>query len=270
VVTKVELTGERATLLGTLYGRALDAGSAQPILGDHWARDVVDQIEVDVKSTGLHSGDEQAVALRAKQLDDWAWEFLDRHTEAVVLHLGCGLDTRYFRLAPAPDVLWYDVDYPEVIALRSQLLPVADNVHPIGSSVTDLAWLDQVPADRPVLVVAEGLVMYLEELPGRELFRAIVERFPSGQLIFDSLSRFGVKMQRFNRAVARVKAQMHWGIDSVAELESIAHGLRCVTALSAFDLPGCTDLKPRYRLMVKLIRRIPRMRNLAIFYKLEF
>jgi O-methyltransferase involved in polyketide biosynthesis len=166
VVTKVELTGERATLLGTLYGRALDAGSAQPILGDHWARDVVEQIEVDVKSTGLRSGDEQAVALRAKQPDDWAREFLDRHTEAVVLHLGCGLDTRYFRLAPAPDVLWYEVDFPEVIALRSQLLPAADSVHPIGSSVTDLAWLEQVPADRSVLVVAEGLVMYLEELPG--------------------------------------------------------------------------------------------------------
>jgi O-methyltransferase involved in polyketide biosynthesis len=139
VVTKVELTGERATLLGTLYGRALDAGSAQPILGDHWARDVVEQIEVDVKSTGLRSSDEQAVALRAKQLDDWVREFLDRHTEAVVLHLGCGLDTRYFRLAPAPGVLWYEVDYPEVIALRSQLLPAADSVHPIGSSVTDLA-----------------------------------------------------------------------------------------------------------------------------------
>ena len=121
-----------------------------------------------------------------------------------------------------------------------------------------------------MLVVAEGLVMYLEELPGRELFRAIVERFPSGQLIFDSLSRFGVKLQRFNLAVARVRAQMHWGIDGGAELESIAHGLRCITALNAFDLPGCTDLKPRYRLMVKLMRHIPRMRNLAIFYKLEF
>ena len=270
MVTKVELTGERATLLGTLYGRALDAGSAQPILGDHWARDVVEQIEVDVKSTGLRSGDEQAVALRAKQLDDWAREFLDRHTEAVVLHLGCGLDTRYFRLAPAPDVLWYEVDFPEVIALRSQSLPAADSVHPIGSSVTDLAWLEQVPADRSVLVVAEGLVMYLEELPGRELFRAIVERFPSGQLIFDSLSRFGVRMQRFNRAVAKVKAQMHWGIDGVAELESISPRLRCITAMSAFDLLRDTDLKPRFRILIQLTRHIPPVRNLATFYRLEF
>jgi O-methyltransferase involved in polyketide biosynthesis len=121
-----------------------------------------------------------------------------------------------------------------------------------------------------VLVIAEGLVMYLEELPGRELFRAIVERFPSGQLIFDSVSRFGVRMQRFNRGVARVKAQMHWGIDGVAELESISPRLRCITVMSAFDLPGCTDFKPRYRLMVKLMRHIPRMRKLAIFYKLEF
>lgn len=269
-MTHVELTGEKATLLATLYGRALDAGSAHPILGDRWAREVVDQIDVDVKRTGLRPGDEKAVALRAKHLDTWAQEFLDRHPESIVLHLGCGLDTRYFRLGRPPEVVWYDIDYPEVIALRSQLIPEAENVFTIGSSVTDLAWLTEIPADRPVLVIAEGLVMYLEEQPGRELFRAIVERFPSGQLIFDSLSSFGIKMQRFNRAVATVKAQMHWGIDGVAELESIASGLRCVTAMSAFDLPGYEDLKPRFRIMVQLMRHIRAMKNLAIFYRLEF
>jgi O-methyltransferase involved in polyketide biosynthesis len=266
----VELTGEKATLLATLYGRALDAGSAHPILGDHWARDVVDQIDVNQKSTGLRTGDGKAVALRAKQLDQWAGEFLSRRPEAVVLHLGCGLDTRYFRLAPLPQALWYEIDYPEVIALRSQLIPEIDKVSTIGSSVTDLAWLRTVPADRSVLVIAEGLVMYLDELPGRELFRAIVERFPNGQLIFDSLSSFGLKMQRFNRAVTTVKAQMHWGIDGAAELESIAPGLHCVTALSAFDLPGYADLKPRFRIMVQLMRHVRPMRNLAIFYRLEF
>ena len=59
----------------------------------------------------------------------------------------------------------------------------------IGTSVTDLRWLDAIPTDRPVLVVAEGLVIYLEESGGLALFRAITERFPSGQLIFDSYSR---------------------------------------------------------------------------------
>lgn len=172
MVTKVELTGERATLLGTLYGRALDAGSVQPILGDHWARDVVEQIEVDIKSTGLSSGDEQAVALRAKQLDDWAREFLNRHTGAVVLHLGCGLDTRYFRLAPAPDVLWYDVDYPEAVALRSQLLPAADNVHPIGSSVTDLVRLHRPQA--AVSTYGQAHATYSADAKPRDLLQARV------------------------------------------------------------------------------------------------
>ena len=172
MVTKVELTGERATLFGTLYGRALDAGSVQPILGDHWARDVVEQIEVDIKSTGLSSGDEQAVALRAKQLDDWAREFLNRHTGAVVLHLGCGLDTRYFRLAPAPDVLWYDVDYPEAVALRSQLLPAADNVHPIGSSVTDLVRLHRPQA--AVSTYGQAHATYSADAKPRDLLQARV------------------------------------------------------------------------------------------------
>ena len=59
----------------------------------------------------------------------------------------------------------------------------------IGSSVTEPGWLDEIPVDRPVLVVAEGLVMYLSEKEVIALFSKITEKFPSGQFIFDAYSR---------------------------------------------------------------------------------
>ena len=61
------------------------------------------------------------VAMRAEQLDDWSTDFLRRHPDAVVLHLGCGMDTRAFRLDPPEAVQWFDLDQPNVIALRRKL-----------------------------------------------------------------------------------------------------------------------------------------------------
>ncbi|MGK5558782.1 class I SAM-dependent methyltransferase [Actinomadura kijaniata] len=60
------------------------------------------------------------MALRARRLDDWCAAFLGRHPDAVVLHLGCGLDSRVFRLDPGPSVSWFDVDLPNVVDLRDR------------------------------------------------------------------------------------------------------------------------------------------------------
>ncbi|MGP4093386.1 hypothetical protein [Nonomuraea sp. KM90] len=68
--------------------------------------------------------------------------------------------------------------YPEVIELRDRLFPGRAGHATIGSSVTDLAWLERVPGDAPALVVTEGLLYYLDPAEGAALPRAIVERFP--------------------------------------------------------------------------------------------
>ena len=100
--------------------------------------------------------------MRAKAFDDWTSPFIDRHPDAIVLHLGCGLDSRVFRVDPPAAVSWFDVDLPEVIELRRRLYPARDDGYRlIGASVTDLGWLREMPRDRPAMVVAEGLMPYL-------------------------------------------------------------------------------------------------------------
>lgn len=69
------------------------------------------------------------------------------HPDAVVLDLGAGLNDRMFRIAPPPTVDWYDVDFPEVIALRRSVLREHAQAHTIGASLTDPHWLDQIPPD---------------------------------------------------------------------------------------------------------------------------
>lgn len=154
------------TNLCTLYLRACESRSPRPILGDRTAAEAVDRIDYDFKR--MHRAVNPAanrflVALRAKQFDMWTTDFLRRHPNAVVLHLGCGLDSRVMRLSPSAGARWFDVDQPGVIDLRRKLYADHDGYQMIGSSVTEDGWLDRIPTDGPALVVAEGLLMYLTE-----------------------------------------------------------------------------------------------------------
>jgi methyltransferase (TIGR00027 family) len=206
------------TNLVTLYLRAYESRSRRPILGDHIAAEAVDRIDYHFKRihrTSLPASNQYLVALRAKQLDDWCAAFLAHHADAVVLHLGCGLDGRGFRLAPPPSVLWFDLDQPAVIELRRRLYDDTDSYRMIGSSVTDPQWLDHIPTGRPTLVVAEGLLMYLQESEVRQLLERLTDRFDSGELLFDTLSALAPRLSK-----VLTRGIITWGIRDARDIET--------------------------------------------------
>jgi len=147
---KVYLTKEKETLLITLYARALDSRSMGSILSDRFADDVVSRIDYDFAKLKVGRDSVAGAAMRARTLDGWTSIFLAENPDATVLHLGCGLDSRVYRIAPPATVRWFDLDFPEVIELRRRLCPQRDGYCMIGSSVTDLHWLGEIPIDRPV------------------------------------------------------------------------------------------------------------------------
>ncbi len=101
---KVQLTKEKETMLVTLYGRALQSRSKNPILRDEWAENAFDRIDYNFEKLKLGERMPLLVACRAKQLDLWTARFLAHHPDATVLHLGCGLDSRVYRVAPPASV----------------------------------------------------------------------------------------------------------------------------------------------------------------------
>jgi O-methyltransferase involved in polyketide biosynthesis len=200
------------TNLCTLYLRAYESCLPAPILGDTAAVEAVDRIEYDwarMRRAMRPGSNQYLVAMRAKQLDDWSTGYLRRYPNAVVLHLGCGMDTRAFRLHPPETVQWFDLDQPNVIALRRKLYDDCTGYRMIGSSVTDEAWLDEIPTDRPMLMVAEGLVMYLTEPQVCTLLQRLTDRFDSGELIFDTASPMGPRLSKL-----LTKGITKWGIRS--------------------------------------------------------
>ena len=145
-ITLPVFTPMQESLFLTLCGRALDDRSPDPILADTMAEEIVRKLGYDCGKFHLSASPIINIALRAKKLDEVALEFVTHHPNAVALDLGAGLDTRMFRIAPPPTVDWYDIDFPEVITARRQLIPDCVNAHGVGTDLTDPNWLDAIPA----------------------------------------------------------------------------------------------------------------------------
>ncbi len=267
---KVDLSGAPQTMLATFYAKALDAGMPNPILGDKMAKAIADRIDYDWSRTSITEATSPSVTTRSAHFDRWTRQFLAVHPDAVVLHLGCGLDGRFFRVEPGPGVQWYDIDYPEVAHLREQLYPSAENYHVIAASVTDPAWLSDVPADRPTLMIGEGLTMYLTEADGVALLRRIVDRFPSGELQFDAFNTLGIKAQWVNTVVRRSGAKLSWAIDKPEDILRAVPGTRLLVRNSPFDDQVFNTLPWYYRLMLAAMKPVPVLRYMAQYHRYAF
>ena len=269
---KVDFTGVRWgsvewTNLCMLYLRACESRSPDSILGDDFAARDVERIDYDFARIHRRLRPEinqYGVALRSARLDAWITDYLDRRPDAVVLHLGCGLHSRSFRMAAQRTVQWFDVDMPQVIALRRRLYSESDGYRMIGSSVTDPGWLDGLPTGGPALVVAEGLLMYLTPAEVSDLLRRLVDRFDTGELQADLLSRWGPRLSKI-----LTSGIIRWGTRDGAEINRWEPRLRLVedsSVIAGFDEIPLARLRALYRMQYAL----PEARNYDRLFRFEF
>lgn len=180
------LDGVPATMLWTLHDRVREATRPGGRLHDPEAVRIYHQIDHDFDRFGIAGGG--LVGLRAAGFDEIVEEFLAEHDRAVVVSLGEGLETQRFRVRG--DRLWISVDLPESIELRERFITPDDDHWHVRGSATDEGWLDVVPDDRPLLVVAQGLFMYLRPDDVQATVTRIAKRRPGTRLAFDVVPRF--------------------------------------------------------------------------------
>src|SRR5580693_627445 len=266
----VDLSGAAQTMLATLYLKALDADFDRPVLGDRYAKEAVSRLDYDFREIGITARWAPLITVRTAQYDIWARQCLAVHQQCTVVHLGCGLDSRVFRLDPGPDVQWYDVDYPEVIALRQKVFPSRPRYRLIATSATDPSWLDQIPGDHPVLLMAEGISMYLTEDDGVALLRRVVDRFPSGELQIDFYNRLAIKSQKTHTLVRRTGSTLHWAVDSPGDILSRVPGVRLLIAVTFFDASTFRRASAGFRLARGPVRAIPPLRRALQYHRYAF
>lgn len=271
----VGLKGVTETLLITVAARAFDAGTPKPVLGDPYASGVLDQVSYDfekVKMPPMHCA---GVALRTRHFDRLTAGFLEAHPRATVLHLACGLDSRVQRVEWGSDVRWIDVDLPEVVELRRQLLPTSIPGHDyklVGADVTDDAWLEEIPADRPTVAVMEGLVSYLKEEDAKGLLRRLVERFKEGELLFECINSTIMKSTKTKpvKAVDKTGAVFRFVVDDPKQLEEVHPQLEMLEAVRFVEAPGVEEFSLQARLTMYILSWIPGLRDSARFLRFRF
>lgn len=213
----------------TLCGRALDNRRDRPVLGDERADELVRTLDYDYRALKISSSSAIYIAHRALKLDQIAQGFIDEHPDAIGIDLGAGLDTRAYRIERSPDADWYDVDLPEVITAREQLLPGLPRTHNLAADIADPGWLDGLPSDRPAVVVADGVLAFFPLTEWSAILNRIVDHFPSGEIAFNGYSTFAVKAAKIAPVGKAVRAIMRSeGFDDPRTPESWNPKLRLV------------------------------------------
>lgn len=265
--TKITLNPEQETLLIPLYAKAQPGN---PLFFDAKAQEILNQVDYDF--TRLHVPYKTVVLVcqRAKKLDVVTRDFLAEYPNGIVLHLGCGLDGRFWRVDNGK-VEWYDLDMPPVIELRQRFYPTNERYHLIACSVTDLAWVEKVEAaGRPILVVAEGLLMYLGEQNVRRLMLRLGEAFPGCRLIADVFSRMTARTATQHPSLKHTGATIGWGMDDPHEIEAWAQGIHLIEEWFFTQDPDLDRLSLGYRLAYKLagLFKMAQRAHRIVYYQL--
>jgi methyltransferase (TIGR00027 family) len=266
---KIQFTKEKETMLMMLSSKAIQSQWKNPILRDPWAEEAMRHIDYDMSKTltGVSSWGmwkdigPAIIATRAATFDLLTSRFLTDHPDAAVLHLGCGMDSRVFRVDPPASVQWFDVDYPDVIDLRRQLFPEWDGAyHLVGAPLDDLRWLDEVPRDQPGLLIAEGVLHYLSETEVKALLNAVVAHFPGGQMVFDICNSMIVKRAGSN--VGGTGATYKWGLDDPQDIQQLEPKLELIKEYNPSEMVAFSRFPLWWRALYRVQELNPTLRRM--------
>jgi methyltransferase (TIGR00027 family) len=260
------LSGVAETLFFTLLIRAEETLRPDALIKDPFALSLVKSGAYDfsrLEGMKIDESDKTGIILRNREFDRAAREFVARRPDAVVIHIGCGLDSRFERIDDGR-LEWYDLDLPDVIEARRRLIGgESGRYHHLASSALESAWMD-VPARlgrRPFLFLAEGVLMYFEEAQVKSLVLSLRDHFPGSEFVFDAFSPLVVRTNNLRIARTKIGARYHWGLKKGSALEAWGQDIRLLEEWHIFDHP-----EPRLK-KIRWMRFIPMFANAIGIYR---
>lgn len=198
---KIEKDTVQETLVMPLYGKAWAVRNFPDLFHDEDCGRLMERLDYDFSTMQSQEGGVKmkiaalAAATRQYALVCEAKAYLRDHPKALIVNLGCGLDTAGHQ-ADNGQCRFANVDFPNVIELREQLLSSTEREKNIGSDLNDLSWFDQIDFRKEdgAVFIAPGVFVYFKKEDVKKLFRAMAERFPGARLAFDGQNRRGMEM----------------------------------------------------------------------------
>lgn len=197
------------TLYIPLYGKA-QVSKQGIILHDESAERIWAAEGFDLKGKARSKWLAYNMGMRAAVFDRWVEQALEADPDAAVLHLGCGLDGRVSRVKHTG--VWYDVDFPEVIAERKRYFSETGNYRMLGADIRDAGWLDRISGSSAI-VVMEGLSMYLRPEELQELMKELTEKFCHVRVLMDVYTAFAARATKYKNPINEVGVTTVYGFD---------------------------------------------------------
>ena len=253
---KVNVTGVPETMIQTLYARAKESMKSNAKIKDDMAAEIVSQLDYDFSNADKDSAMSSGVIARTIVLDEMVGKYLTKHPKTVVVNIACGMDTRCYRMK-GKYLRWYNVDLPETMEVRERFLTEDGPIYQIAKSAMDASYIDDITYEgEDVLVVIEGLSMYLKEADIRQILAIIDQAFPKAMVLIEVMSPFVVKHVK-EKSIEGSNAQFTWGIKNGKLLEQMVPSFAYKKEVSLVE--GMKKLMPIYH----VIGKIPAVRNIS-------
>ncbi len=271
----IEKNTVQETLVIPLFGRLVCSEHFPELFSDPEAARICGSLDYDFAEqrkkmespAGLFGALE--VAQRQYDLRCEAEAYLKDHPEAAVVNLGCGLDDTFSRVDNGT-CRGYNIDLPDVIRVRNDLLPAGARETNLACDLNDTAWMDRIDASGGAVFFAAGVFYYFRTEDVRKLFCAMAERFPGGVLAFDSCNERGARLMRktWLKEAGITDVQAFFSLEDEAELEKWSGHFASVTARSY--MRGYRDIYRNvgafHRLMIRFCDGLVRMKIVKIAF----
>ena len=260
------------TALITLRSRVIESGKRNPLIHDPVGVKCLERLKSLLPpeqlnrliNKNLPSTLTKHLALRARKYDFYTRAFMDENPDGLVVNLGCGFDTRYWRVYKR-DWNYIEIDLPGIIEAKKQVLGDMIRYDMISSSVLDKEWMIKIHSrqSEKVLFLAEGLFMYLQPEGVRYLFKALSEAFISSEIVFEAVN------EKYTRGIwkkmveRKMNKQMdssagsfyQFGIRNAKEIEKFGSNIKVLEEWSYYEDP---DLKPAILKMFRHLKTFSR------------
>lgn len=272
---RIEKNTVQETLIIPLFGRLVCSEHFPELFSDPAAKRICESLDYDFadkrkkmeSAAGLFGALE--VAQRQYDLRCEVEMYLKDHPKAAVVNLGCGLDDTFSRVDNG-ECRGYNIDFPDVIKVRNDLLPAGERETNRAFDLNDFSWMDGIDASDGAIFFAAGVFYYFRTDDVRKLFDAMAERFPGGVLAFDSCNERGAKLMRktWLKEAGITDVSAFFSLEDEAEVRSWSRRFASVTARSY--MRGYRDIYPNvgafHRLMIRFCDSLVKMKIVKIVF----
>ena len=274
----IEKNTVQETLIIPLLGRLVCSERFPQLFSDPEAKRICDSLDYDFAEkrkkmespAGLFGALE--VAQRQYDLRCEVETYLKEHPKAAVVNLGCGLDDSFSKVDNGL-CRGYNLDFADVIAVRSELLPAGERETNLACDLNDFSWMDEIDGSLGAVFFAAGVFYYFKTEEIKALFAAMAERFPGAVLAFDSCNERGAKLMRrtWLKEAGITDVSAFFSLEDEKELEAWSGRFASVTAKSY--MRGYRDIYKHvglfHKLMIRFCDSLVKMKIVRIVFTEE-